>query len=136
MAKSQDKNNKKISRCGVFQIFYHLVWTPKRRASVLNGLIAEDLSEIIKNISCQQQAEIKAMEIMPDHVHLFVSCNPKISPHLLIKKIKGASSNILRKKYPQLLKLPCLWSSSYYCGTVGNVSDSVVQYYIENQKGK
>lgn len=136
MAKSQDKNNKKVSRAGVYQIFYHLVWTPKRRASVLRGLIASDLKEIFEQVASEKDISIKTMEVMPDHVHLFVSCNPKISPHLVIKSFKGASSNILRKKYPQLLKLPCLWSSSYYCGTVGSVSDSVVQHYIQNQKGK
>ena len=76
------------------------------------------------------------MEIMPDHVHLFVSSPPVLSPHKIVKKLKGASSNILRKEFPQLLKLPALWSSSYYVGSVGFVSESIVKNYIENQKGK
>lgn len=119
---------------GVYNINYHLVWTPKRRKSVLVGLIIDELKDILEKKSSEIEVKIEAMEIMPDHVHLFVSAPPKISPHQIVKKFKGASSNILRKKFPQLLKLPCLWSSSYYCGTVGHVSESVVKHYIENQK--
>lgn len=119
---------------GIYNINYHLVWTPKRRKPVLVGLIEQELKEVLIQKSSEIEVSIESMEIMPDHVHLFVSAPPKVSPHQIVKKLKGASSNVLRKKYPQLLKLPCLWSSSYYCGTVGHVSESVVKHYIENQK--
>jgi putative transposase len=91
-------------------------------------IISEKASEI--NI------EIGALEVMGDHVHVFVSAPSNLSPHEIVKKLKGATSNILRKKYPELKCIPCLWSGSYYVGTVGFVSDSVVKNYIESQKGK
>lgn len=126
----------KIGRGCVYNVNYHLVWTPKRRAKVLVGNIESDLKKLIEQSCKEMGVEVVTMEIMPDHVHLFVSCHPKVSPHSIVKKIKSSSSNILRKKYPQLLRIPCLWSSSYYCGTVGFASESVVKSYIENQKGK
>lgn len=120
---------------GVYNINYHLVWTPKRRKAVLVGLIAKTLEDIITEKSAEINVNVESMTVMPDHVHIFVSAPPTISPHQIVKKIKGASSNFLRKNYPQLKRLPCLWTSSYYCGTVGHVSESVVKHYIENQKG-
>lgn len=126
----------KIARGCVYNVNYHLVWTPKRRAKVLVDNIEKDLKLLFYKCAEEQGFEIITLEVMPDHVHLFVSCHPKLSPHLIVKKLKGVSSNFLRKKYVSLLKLPCLWSSSYYCGTVGFASESVVKSYIENQKGK
>jgi putative transposase len=135
MAKSQDKNTK-VHSGGVHNLNYHLVWTPKRRASVLVGLIAEDLEAIIREQAVNLGVSIESLEIMPDYVHVFVSAKPKVSPHQIVKRFKGSSSGVLRRRYPQLMRLPALWSSSYYAGSVGNASESVVKHYIESQKSK
>lgn len=119
-----------------YNINYHIVFCPKRRRKILVESIASDCKDIITQVCEEVKAKVEALEIMPDHVHLFVSANPTISPHALIKKIKGRTSNLLRKEYLQLSKMTSLWSSSYYVGTIGQVSESVVKLYIENQKGK
>jgi putative transposase len=133
-----DKMSTKITkaRCGVYNVNYHLVWCSKRRKSVLVEGIANDAKEIFNEKASEMGIKIEILEVMPDHVHLFVSANPSLSPHQIVKRLKGATSNILRKKYPQLSRIPALWSSSYYVGTIGMVSESVVRNYIENQKGK
>ncbi len=77
-----------------------------------------------------------ALEIMPDHVHLFLNTDPTFSPSVIIKKIKGRASHHLRKEFPELLKLPTLWTPSYFVATNGNTSTETVRKYIENQKGK
>lgn len=121
---------------GAFNINYHIVFCPKRRKPVLIEDIAVDCRNTIAEVVTSVNGKVEALEVMPDHVHLFISIHPKISPHLLVKRIKGATANFLRKKYPQLHYLPTLWSSSYYVGTIGTASDSIVKMYIENQKGK
>jgi len=131
-----DKNAYNKKKCGVYSLNYHIVWTPKRRKPVLVGLIEERLKQVLVEKSREMKVNIEKMEVMSDHIHLFVSVHPAISPHQLIKRLKGASSHILRKEFPQLLRLPCLWSPSYYIGSVGFVSEPVVKNYIENQKGK
>lgn len=130
------RSNYKRHRGGVYNLNYHIIWCPKRRVPILIENIAIDLDSLIRDTLIEMDLKVEALEVMPDHVHLFVSAPPKISPHQIVKRCKGASSNLLRKKYPQLLKMPCLWSSSYYCGSVGQVSESVVRHYIESQKGK
>ncbi len=121
---------------GTFNVNYHIVFCPKRRKPVLVDDIAADCKAIISETVVKVKGKIEALEVLPDHVHLFLSIHPKISPHQIVKRVKGATSNLLRAKFPQLLKMPALWSSSYYVGTVGTVSDSVVKFYVENQKGK
>jgi putative transposase len=73
---------------------------------------------------------------MSDHLHLFVSTYPQLEIHKLVKALKGRSSNQLRKEFPELRKLPCMWTRSYFVSTTGNVSSETIQKYIENQTKK
>lgn len=80
---------------------------------------------------------IETMEIMPDHVHLFVKASPAISPHLIVKRLKGYTSRILRQEFPELRRrLPTLWTNSYYCESCGHISEDTVKRYIEEQKNR
>jgi len=72
---------------------------------------------------------------MPDHVHMFISFDPRQPLHELIRYFKGTSSRILRDKYLELRsRIPSLWTRSYFCCTIGCVSEETIQKYIENQK--
>jgi putative transposase len=64
--------------------------------------LEKDLREIFYQVAKEKDVEIKSLEIMPDHVHLFISFAPRIHIHTLIQKLKGRSSHILREKYPAL----------------------------------
>jgi putative transposase len=61
---------------------------------------------------------------------------PDLAPNHLIAQVKCYSSRVLRQEFPFLLKMPSMWTRSYYVGSAGHVSASVVQAYIDNQKGK
>ena len=120
----------------VFSLKYHLVWCPKYRRPVLEGAIEKRLREVIEDVRAEHVWTIHALEVMPDHVHLFIESDPIYSVAEIVNRLKGASSRILRSEFPALRsRLPTLWSRSYYAGTVGAVSDAVVRRYIESQKG-
>jgi len=100
---------------------------------VLVGEIAERLREVFNEVAQERQVKILALEIKADHLHLFVSCSPQIVVHKMVKTFKGRSSNILRKEFPSLLRLPSLWTNSYFVSTAGNVSSETIRKYIEAQ---
>lgn len=121
----------------VFSLKYHLVWCPKYRRPVLEGEVNDRLREVLESVRAEHGWMIHALEVMPDHVHLFIEADPIYSVAEIVNRLKGASSRILRSEFPALRsRLPTLWSRSYYAGTVGAVSDAVVRRYIESQKGK
>ena len=121
----------------VFSLKYHLVWCPKYRRPVLEGAIEKRLREVLEAVRAEHEWTIHALEVMPDHVHLFIESDPIYSVAEIVSRLKGASSRILRSEFPaRRSRLPTLWSRSYYAGTVGAVSDAVVRRYIESQKGK
>ena len=119
----------------VHLLLYHIVWCPKRRKPVLVGAIAERLSRILNDVASENGWDIKHLAIMPDHVHLFVRANPTIPVHNVVRLLKGRSSRLLRTEFSSLLRLPSLWTRSYFCATAGNVSAATIQRYIAAQAG-
>lgn len=114
---------------------YHVVWCPKYRRKVLIEGIAERLKQIISDVCQEHQSDLLSLEIMPDHVHLLVECDPQFGIHRLVRLLKGRSSRLLRQEFPVLKrKLPTLWTNSYFVSTVGGAPLSVIKQYIENQK--
>lgn len=119
----------------IYNLGFHIIFCPKYRKSVLINGIDERLKEIIKSQIVNFEASLESLEVMPDHVHLFVKLKPTISPHYFIKQIKGVSSKILREEFPCLKsKLPCMWTRSYFIESVGVICEESIKKYIENQK--
>ena len=95
------------------------------------------LKELIKEKCEKMKVEIRKMEVMPDHVHLFLRALPIHAPHFVIGQIKGYTSRILREEIPALRRrLPTLWTRSYFVESVGHISQKTIEKYIEGQKGK
>ncbi|HYU71564.1 MAG TPA: IS200/IS605 family transposase [Ktedonobacteraceae bacterium] len=125
----------KSNRNVYYSCKYHVVFCPKYRRKVLIEGIAERLKHIISEVCQQHQAEIVQLEVMPDHVHLLVECDPQFGIHRLVRLIKARSSRFLRWEFPVLKrKLPTLWTNSYFVSTIGGAPLSVMKQYIENQK--
>lgn len=83
----------------------------------------------------EQNFYVLQMEVMPDHVHLLLDIDPTIGVNKVVKRIKGKTSNILNKEFPELKrKLPTLWTRSKFIATVGSVSLDAVKKYIKEQK--
>ena len=115
---------------------YHFVWCPKYRRGVLEGRVAKRLRELIKHKADDMDCRIISMEVMPDHVHLFIEGSPILTPNKIIGEIKGYSSHRLRKEFKELkTRLPTLWSRSYFVSSHGHVSDKTIEKYIAEQKG-
>jgi putative transposase len=110
----------------------HLVWIPKRRRPVLKGAIKTRLSAILDSVATDNEWIIKAQEIAPDHVHLLVEYDEKTTISEVARAFKGRSSRLLREEFPELLKLPSLWTKSYFFDTSGKISTTRVMAYIND----
>ncbi len=94
------------------------------------------LEEIMNDVAQRNGWEIISKEIMSDHMHFFVSADTQTKPHIVVKRFKGRSSRFLRNEFPELLKMPTLWTHLYFISTTGNVSAAVIKKYIEQQWDK
>lgn len=125
------------SNKAVFNLGYHFIWCPKYRRNVLVGQVESRLKELLIEKASRIDVVIESLEVMPDHVHLFVKTTPVNSPHYIVQQLKGYTSRILRKEFESLRKrIPTLWTRSYYVESVGHISEDTVKRYIENQKNQ
>lgn len=121
----------------IYKNQFHIVFCPKYRRKVLVNGIDERLREVLYDIAKENNIDIKALEIMPDYVHMFIEFDPRLMLHKVIKQFKGKTSRILREEFPSLKrKLPSLWTRSYFSCSVGHINEETIKQYIESQKGK
>ena len=127
----------KRSNKSVYNVGYHLIWCPKYRRKVLVHPVDSELKRLLLAKAKEIKVEIEKMEILPDHVHVFVKADPTAAPHWIVQQFKGYTSRMLREKFSFLrTRLPTLWTRSYYCESVGHISEDTVKKYIEDQTGK
>jgi len=127
----------KTSATAVYNLSYHLIWCPKYRRPVLTHEVERRLIDLIKQKANEIEVEIVEVNIMPDHVHLFVRTKPIHPPQFVVGQIKGYTSRVLRQEFPTLKsRLPTLWTRSYYVDSVGKLNEHTIRKYIEEQRGK
>lgn len=118
----------------VFNLGYHIIWCPKYRRKVLRWSIDERLKILLVEKATSMGCRIEKMEVMPDHVHIFIKARPSIAIDELVQGLKGYTSFVLRREYRWLKKMKCLWSPSYYVESIGHISEDTIRRYIEEQK--
>jgi putative transposase len=123
------------SRSATYNLGYHIIFCPKYRRKILVGDIETRLKEIIYQVATENDWQIATLEVMPDHVHIFVKVTPMDSPANIVARMKGRTSFELRKEFEWLKsRLPSLWTRSYYVESIGSISAAAITRYIEEQK--
>lgn len=118
-----------------FSCQYHVIFCPKYRRKILVGEIETRIKEIFEEVARQYQFSILDMDVMPDHVHLLIDCNPRFGIMDCVTKLKNTSARLLKEEFPELKsKLPNMWTRSAFISTVGSVSLGEMKQYIEDQK--
>ena len=119
----------------VYKNQFHIIFATKYRKPVLTDNVEKRLKEIFYEEAIRMDIEIKALEIMPDHVHMFIEFDPRLMLHKVVKQFKGNSSHILREEFPFLKSsMPSLWTRSYFSCSVGHISEDTIKKYIESQQ--
>ena len=121
----------------VYDLKYHIVWIPKYRKGVLDKEVSDYLKATFKKIAEEYGFRIDTMEVMEDHVHIFVEVLPRYSPAQVVQIMKSISAREVFKAFPGLRKQLWageLWNDGYFVRSVGDeVTADVIRKYIEYQ---
>ena len=122
------------ARTCAFQANYHLIWATKYRRKVLVGLVEVKLLEVLNTIAYQCGFKLLTAKVHGgDHVHVFVSAQPKVGIPEMVRVLKCNSAKVLFEEFPQL-KLQLwgghLWSEGYAVRTAGVVTSAKIEEYI------
>jgi putative transposase len=120
----------------VGQNAYHLVWKPYKARPLFKNLHFKKVCEgAINVIAINYNFEIYELQVMSDHIHLFIECPSTIAISKALQLFKGISSRILRRNFSYLRDMKRLWSRGKFFRSVGNVSWDVIQNYIASSQG-
>jgi putative transposase len=121
----------------VYDLKYHVVWIPKYRKDILDKEISDYLKATFNKIAEEYGFRIDTMEVMADHVHIFVEVPPRYSPARVVQIMKSISAREAFKVFPDLRKQLWageLWNDGYFVRSVGDeVTADVIRKYIEYQ---
>ncbi len=121
------------------RLLFHLVFSPKYRRRVLLGVIARRLNELFAQACEMNDWEIHELNMQKDHVHMLLQINPKESLSYVMQILKGGSSFVLRKEYPDLEEFlwgDSFWADGFFAESVGTKNEKVIRDYIKNQDKK
>ena len=121
------------------RLLFHLVWSPKYRRRVLVGDIARRLNELFVQACEMNEWELHELNIQKDHIHMLLQINPRESLSAVMQILKGGSSFVIRKEYPDLEEFlwgDSFWGDGFFAESVGAKNEKVIREYIKNQDKK
>src|SRR5258708_25141457 len=89
----------KTNRNSAYSCRYHVVFCPKYRRKVLVPPIDGRLKPILLETIEKWGQEFIEMEVMLDHVHLLVGCDPQFGIHRLVRDIQGTTFRFVRPEF-------------------------------------
>ena len=127
---------KKLSHVIYYHV-YHIVWTPKYRFRILEGVVKKGVEDKIRQISEWKKLEILELNIQRDHVHLVLSVPPKMSISQVMGYLKGKTDIHIFKSFSFLKKKPYwgnhIWARGYCSSTVG-LDEEKIRNYVKYQE--
>lgn len=97
----------------MWHITYHFVWGPMRAKPCLIEEVARRLEDLIAEKAAGLDFVPIRLVILPDRVYLAAEAPPTIAPHHIVCQVKAYTSRVLREEFPELTRIPTLWTRAY-----------------------
>jgi putative transposase len=114
------------------QIYIHIVFAVKGRASLIHSSWEERLYKYITGIVQNKEQKMLAINGMPDHIHFFIGMNPSTSISDLVREVKKSSNEFINEN--KFTKGKFAWQEGYGAFSYGHSQLNIVIQYIRNQK--
>ena len=122
-----------------FELKYHFVWCPKYRKMALRGNVGRYVAKVIYEVAERYDFAVEELAVMPDHVHLFVSTVPELSPAHLAQVVKSITAREVFKRFPGIKKMlwgGALWERGYFVMSSGvGTTNEMIRRYIKEHRG-
>lgn len=122
-----------------FLLIFHLILVCKYRKKLLSDTkISNSIKQLSETICTRHNTHILKMETDKDHIHYMLEIIPNTNLANLVKTIKSYTTFHIWKLFRQKLlkefwKEHTFWTDGYFLTSIGNVSQAVLETYIENQ---
>ena len=115
------------------QLYIHLVFAVEHRDRLVHSSFKDEVMKYMTGIIQNKRNKLLAINIMPDHAHIFLGLNPSNAISDLVKDIKVSSTDFINDK--KWLRGRFHWQEGYGAFSYSHSQiDSVVKYIINQEK--
>lgn len=115
------------------RIYYHIVWTTRERAPVIDAGLATFICRFIRSVARQERAHILEIGIVSTHLHALLRAHPTTDLPRLLQRMKGGSSAVAGKEHHSTRGKTLKWSQGYSITSVSPRSLDAVRQYLRAQ---
>jgi putative transposase len=117
-----------------WKLYYHLIWSTKYRDPVIDGQIESIVRRSIHGMAEERRAQVWAIGMMPDHVHVAISVPPRYAISEILNAFKGTTSHLLNHELKNSNNPWPGWQSEYGVVSFSERSLQGVIDYVNNQR--
>lgn len=115
------------------RLYFHLVWTTRDRAPLIDARLASFLERFIPAICRQESTTLLGFGMVSTHVHLLIRLHPRTSISRLVQRLKGGSACVANREGHARQLRPLRWAKGYTIESVGWRSVERVRAYVTRQ---
>lgn len=112
---------------------YHLAFCVKRRRKILVDGLKIRTEELIREACRQLDVVVTDLQVFPEYVFMSVSAPPTYGPAVVTRLVKVSTAKTLRREFPEILKMPSLWTGAAYYSDDDPVDMDELREFIESQ---
>ena len=113
-------------------LFYHIVFSTKRRVDLISREIEERVWAYLGGIARQHGLIAVIVGGIENHIHVLVLAKPKFAPSQIVQWLKGESSRWIHETFEGMRSFE--WQDGYGIFSVSKSSVPDVVEYIKNQR--
>ena len=114
------------------QIYIHVIFAVKHRASLIMPSWEEELYKYITGIVTHKEQKMLAINGMPDHIHFLIGIKPSCCLSDLVREVKKSSNQFINEK--RFVKSNFNWQSGFGSFSYSHSALDKVILYINHQK--
>lgn len=114
------------------QLYIHLVFAVEHRDRLIHSSFKEELQKYMTGIIQNKENKLLAINLMPDHGHIFLGLNPANSISGLVAITKKSSTDFINEK--RWLRGKFNWQKGYGAFSYSHSQIDRVIKYINNQE--
>ena len=117
----------------------HIIFVTKYRKKLfMSSKRADDVKQFLYDVAKKYGYTVIQMKTDKDHVHILLEYSPKVSVSDIVRQLKQYSTYQMWKHHEEYLskqywKHRILWSDGYFACSIGQVSQEIIERYIQNQ---
>ncbi len=112
---------------------YYLVWPTRRRKRFLHGALLERAEELFAEAARGIGARVVHVRSGEDYVVVTVDAPPHLAPATIAERLKRYSAGILRREFPELRRLPSVWTRRLLATTRDEFPQDRIERFVAEQ---